>query len=357
MSTEKLREIAAVCLGVAVALAAAELGVSSVYAGPPLLREADDAVADLARGDPDTMILGSSHARAFEGVRQRLAAETHGAHDVLIVPLELGRLSAYRWLLEHRLRPLVDETAPDGRRVRPSLRRLVLVTHWWDACFADDEPAPNLPARAWTLGDFARDVAAHGLTPHNRGYSSRRWAEATSFSTVMRTRELSTSARDDLVDAGIGRLRGRGEAGGGEPAHQADTRARTWQAMIERGYTDPRCRARGEAEARDAIFAFARTRGLELTVILFPLMPRTVTERARRTTLRDFSERVEALARSRGVRLLDWTTSSPLTDGDFQRDFDHPNASGVAKLADFGLSGGLRFLREPPASDPRGGAR
>ena len=349
MERRALRELVGVGLGLALSLGAAEWGLPRIYSPPPLAREADDAVTELRASDPDTIILGSSHARAFEGVRRALAEETRGEHRVLIVPLELGRLSAYRWLLEHRIAPLVDERRADGALARPSLRRFILVTHWWDSCFADDEPAPNVPARAWTFGDFARDVAAHGLTAFNRGYSSHQWQLATARSSVLRVRGESSLIADDLVDSIGGLVRPH-------PRDPAIDRARlerqseSWRAMIERGATDPRCHARGEIEAREAIMEFARQRGLEFTTVLFPLMPITVTRRARETTLRDFSQRMASLARERGHRLVDWTTSTPLLDEDFQRDFDHPAPSGVAKLARFALAGDLAFLRTPAPS-------
>jgi hypothetical protein len=341
MPTDGWRDIVGACAGVVCSLLVAEAAASHAFTPPPTLREADDAVAELAREAPDTLILGSSHARAFEGVRAALAAETRGAHRVLIVPLELGRLSSYRWLLEHRLAPLLDAHRAAGR----PLRRMILVTHWWDECFADGEPAANLPARAWTLADFGQDAAAHGLTAHNRGYTSRRWQALTARSTILRVRGESVFVADDLLHALIGRPRAADAATDG---WQRELRAVTWRAMIERGADDPRCQGRDEAAAREAILSFARSRAVELTMLLFPLMPTTVTARARRSTLQDFSARMAALAAERGHRLVDWTTSTPLTDDDFQRDLDHPSPSGVAKLAAFGLAGDLAFLRDPP---------
>ena len=89
---------------------------------------------------------------------------------------------------------------------------------------------------------------------------------------------------DDLLRTLVGRP---GAADAASEGWQREVRAVTWRAMIERGADDPRRRGRDEAAARDAILSFARSRGVELTMLLLPLMPTTVTARARRTTLGD----------------------------------------------------------------------
>ncbi|MBK7971764.1 MAG: hypothetical protein IPK07_00120 [Deltaproteobacteria bacterium] len=117
---------------------------------PPLV-EAEDGIAWFQTSDPTTLILGSSHARAFLPLAATLTAEgevgTAAHHErVAVISLEYGTVTSYRWLVEHRLLPFLD--APRGG-ARPALARAILVTDWWDACGRMHGPAAtNLPARA-----------------------------------------------------------------------------------------------------------------------------------------------------------------------------------------------------------------
>lgn len=96
--------------------------------------------------------------------------------------------------------------------------------------------------------------------------------------------------------------------------------------------------------AFDAILEAAQTWGLEVTVLLYPRMPVTITEKAERTTLATFSAAIAERATAEGARFVDFTTRSPLTDAHFAADFDHVTPEGNALFARWALDGDLSFL-------------
>jgi hypothetical protein len=310
---------------------------------PPLPRrlELRDGLSDLGKTDPTTLILGSSHARAYVVAAQRIEAASEGAHQVVVLPLEWGKLSSYDWVLRNRVEPLLDERAPDGSPVRPSLRRLVLVTEWWDACSPEGGLPVNLPARAWTFADFLRDLGANGLTPFNRTWYTAQWSLATRGSIL-------------LSDRGVGRLMRAVHAkvegiDGLETQEAWQQRVDWWQDMVERNFTNAHCTDGTELAALRDVASFCRERGLELVVILHPRMPSTLTAKAKATTLARYTQEMTALSEELGFRLIDLTTKTPLDDGDFMADFDHVTRAGSEKLADWGFSGDLSLLLSAPA--------
>jgi len=315
-----------------------------VQFGPPL-REVADAVADYDRSDPTVLVLGSSHARTFEVTGRLLEQRTRARERMLAVPLEFGKLSSYLWVVEHRLRPRIDATDASGRRERPSLRHLLLVTEWWDTCPVgppgSDRPAANLPARAWVFSDFLADAIQDGLTDYNKNYLSNLVTQALIRSSLIRDRGHETIKE---------RLRNLVSEVSPAVARAAfERRVHDWHEMLESGagcLGDPR-----EAAALDAIVEFFRARGVEVTVILYPKMPVTVTPRGRDITLLPFSRWMARWAQARGVRLLDWTLDHPLKDEDWEVDFDHLTPEGNWKLSEWALDRDLRFLVAPERNE------
>ncbi len=308
-----------------------------VHFNPPL-REVTDAVAEYDESDPTVLVLGSSHARSFEAMGEVLRERTQGRERMLTVPLEWGKLSSYEWVLKHRLAPRIDAAGPDGRKVRPSLRDFILVTEWWDTCPVGppgtDVPAANLPARAWVFGDFIADVLRHGLTDYNKNYLNNIWTRALIHSVLVRDRghETIKEALRNLVS----------EVSPAVARAAFERRVHDWHVMLEGGADcmgDPR-----EMAALDSIVAFFQKRGVDVTVVLYPKMPLTVTERGTEKTLRPFSERMARWAGARGVRLLDWTLDHPLRDEDWEVDFDHPTPEGNRRLSEWALGRDLWFL-------------
>ncbi len=305
-------------------------------------REVSDGIAQLQRSDPETLVIGSSHARTFHVLGQQLAAETGRLTPLVAIPLENGKLIPYDWLIENRVRATLDRRTPDGKAAHASLKRFVLLTEWWDSCVQPDGIHWNLPSRAWGLEHYVADVAEHGMTSYNRNYSQYQFRQLFRFSTLVHDRTDPT-IKDTLTRLSRGGALARTRA-------EFDDTMENWRRSVERGDNcigDPR-----QVAALERILDFAVARGLETTVVLFPRMPGTLTPKAKATTLARFRELVERKAAPRGIRVVDLSWKSPLEDGDFMADFDHVSATGNLKFARWALGNDLSFLRDP-AGSPR----
>jgi hypothetical protein len=310
---------------------------------PPVhLREIDDSIAEYQASDPTVLVLGSSHARTFLVTAKVLAERTGGAARMLAIPLEFGKFSSYAWTLRHRLAPLIEQRDASGGLVRPGLSRFVLVTEWWDSS-SPGGPALNLPARAWDWPDFFADLARNGLTPYNENFLTNRWNRALEESTLVQDR-----GHGRIANGLKSLLRGGAQGADGSYAWKiAD-----WQQRVEGGVDvlgDP-----SEMAAFEDIVRYFQGLGIETTVLLYPRMPGTLTERAKQTTLRRFSDLMAAKSRELGFRLVDLTLTHPLTDADFEFDFDHVTHEGNVRFSTWALDGALRFLE---ASAPARAAR
>lgn len=292
-------------------------------------REAWDGIADLEAKTPEILVLGSSHARTFHVLGQEIEQRTAGATQVVSIPLEMGKVVPYLWLLENRVKPLLDDPGPAGAHRRARLRRFILLTEWWDTC-PPEHHYNNLPSRAWALGDFITDVGAHGLTGYNRNYLQHRWQGLWGASVFNR---LHT--HEDYAAAVHALLGGSSDDEMREETHR-------WQELVENGAS---CLGNPtQMDAMAKIVDFARARNLDMTIVLFPRKPGTYTERARRTTMVRMGRLMTGFAAARGVRLIDMTLSSPLTDDDFMADFDHVSVAGNRKFARWALDGDLALL-------------
>jgi hypothetical protein len=309
----------------------------------PHRMEAEDGIRSLERGNPETLLIGSSHGRSFVGIAAEVDRASGGRRQMVVVPVEYGKLSSYEWILEHRLRPLLEERDDQGALRRPALRRFVVVTEWWDACSLEEGLAFNVPARGFTFGDFVSDVLRRGLNAWNQNYLDERWAVLFSGSILFQ-------------DRGIGRIREGLRKGIGSASRNTASvdeaeqrRLQMWRSTVESGASDPRCHDGAERAALERMLDWARSRSLDTTLVLFPRKPATLTDKARATTLARFSEEMAALARQRGIRFVDYTYLPVIDDGDFMADFDHVTTAGNRKLADWALGRDLSFLLEPAA--------
>jgi hypothetical protein len=311
------------------------------------LREADDGIADLSNGDPITLVVGSSHARTFYALGQELSRRTGRNGEFIAIPLEAGKLTSYLWLLEHRVWPLLDAKAEDGRKVHGRLRKFVLVTEWWDSCDDESKRYWNLPSRAWDFSAYADDVERNGFTSFNRNFLWYHAVRAFDFSVLMNDR----LGRRLLMEL-------RREVGGIPPGLSADEYANQvsqWRDMVEAGAS---CiGAADQMQALEAIVRAARIRGLDVRIVLFPRKPDTITPKAESTTLRMFREMVEEVARRNGARVLDMTLASPLQSTDFMDDFDHVSPEGNLKFADWALKGDFSDLLNASPDGVKDGAR
>jgi len=335
--SESWKQLCAVAATALAVIVGADIALARL-APPRQLREVQDGVADLRSKNPDTLVLGSSHARTLHVLGGELERRTGGAQTLVAVPLENGKLVAYDWLLKNKLEPLEDATDGDGHPAKSRLRRLVLITEWWDSCPRDhDSPYWNLPARAWTFDDFLADVARDGINGFNRNYLQNRLRRIFSGSSLVYDRTQQVLVKY-LVQAA------RHQPLGPTPEEVALTTTQ-WQAMVEHG-----ANCIGDAKQMQAladISEFAAARHLEMTILLFPRKPATLNERSRQTTLPQFAALVRGFAAPRGIRVVDLTTTAPVGDEDFMEDFDHINAVGNKKFASWALEHDLGFLLQP----------
>jgi len=314
----------------------------AAHIAPPVnRREVQDGVRDLRNSNPDVLVLGSSHARTFHEVGQQLAARTSNGTVLVDVPVENGKLVAYEWVLRHRLVPLIEERDENGSLRRDRLRRFVLLTEWWDSCApTTSSKLPytywNLPSRAWTFGDFLSSVWQDGLNGYNRNYLQNRLRRWLAESALIYDRTQGV-----LMWRAIDWLHGKPP---GRSPEEKRVQDEGWQQMVERGnqcIKDPQ-----QMAALEHIVDYALQRGLDVTVVLFPRKPITITQTALNTTIHNYELAVRDLLEPRGVRVLDMTLTSPLTDADFMDDNDHVNAEGNRKFARWALDRDLQFLFE-----------
>ncbi len=326
--------LALVAITAALFVAAVDLALGTV-SKPHHLSEIEDAVREYEASDPDVIVLGSSHARSFEFANRELAERTGGRRSILSVPLEWGKLTGYEWVLEHRLRPLLEEKDEDGRLRRRSLKHFILVTEWWDSTVGE-EPTWNLPSRAWTWRHFIADAAERGFDDYNRNYLTTRWLRTVRGSTLANDRGHGRILHD------LKRRLVPEDPRAVEAALAFQTRK--WRTMTEEGaaaIANPT-----EMAAMDRILDYFQDRDVDVHVVLYPRKPDTLTEKAKETTLRRFSETIARIGATRGVRVHDWTTGSPIGDEDFLADFDHVTEEGNVKLARWMLDGSFSTLAD-----------
>jgi hypothetical protein len=314
------------------------------------MTEVYDSIGGLAYGNPDVLVLSSSHGRTFQVLADELAERTSGQMQLVAIPVEGGVLEAYEWVLEQRIKPLVDERRPDGRIVRDRLKRFIVATDYWDTCPGVVRTNPRnhalrptvIPRSAWQWKDYAGDVLVNGITPYNRNFVRRHWIELFSFSSLAINRYNSRSELDRWLDA----LRsGRREdyTGWYLPLEMSD-----WQRTLEQ---IGECAGREDrAHFYERFIQFANERGLDLTFVLFPKLPETVTPRAMATTIASYRRLIDDVTIGKAVRVVDLFFTVPLNREHFTADLDHLNAEGSRRFAEWTLTNDLSFLLEPVAA-------
>jgi hypothetical protein len=333
-----LRNLLLVAVATVATVVASDLLLQRISPLLPHRMEAGDGISSVERGDPEVLLIGSSHGRSFVGIASAVARASDGRRQMAVIPVEYGKLSSYEWILEHRLRPLLEEVGTGGRPRRQALRRFILVTEWWDACSPEGGLAFNVPARGFTIRDFASDVLRNGINAWNQNYVDDKWSQLFSGSILYQ-------------DRGVSRIRGAlREWVGRRPTSEAETeqkKLQQWQESVESGASDPRCHDGRERAALERILDWAQGRSLDTTLLLFTRKPATLTDRARATTLAAFSAEMASLAQRRGIRFVDYTVLPVIDDSDFMADFDHVTASGNQKLTEWALARDLAFLLQP----------
>jgi hypothetical protein len=333
-------------LGAAIAtVVGADLALRRVTP-PKYVREVQDALADYRHDDPTVLVMGSSHARTFATMDTLVRPRTGGRVRIMSVPLEWGKFRSYEWVLHNRLEPLIDEGKP-GQPKRPSLKHFILLSAWWDDCWTDgDPPVFNLPSRAWAFDDFARSVAQDGLNDYSRNYLQSRWQELFHGSILVSDRgqgHLITGLRELVRPMPPAAKRA-----------QFEKKLESWQEIMSRGKT---CGQHPEElAAAERILRWAQGRGYDTTLMLYPMMPVTVTPEARVKVQEPFEAAMKQLAAKVGVRFIDTTFEHNVNDGDFQPDFDHLTRDGHVKFSEWLLQNHLGFLLDGASTATRGGA-
>jgi len=308
-------------VGFAVAtLVVIDVGLQRLTPLPPPLLEVTDGVGALGDGDPDVLAIGSSHTRSFAPLRDAIQP----GQQMVLVPVEAGSFASYEWVFAHRLRPLL----------KPRLRRVVFVTTFYDLCHKADHA--NLPGRAWTLGDFLVDVSARGLDDFNRNYLLRR------MNRLFRPSVLVQTHGTDRI---LGDVKDRLRPAAVHEEKRLAALAR-WREVIEGEYT--RCDDSDEKAALYRMIDDFQARHIEVVMASFPLMPSSLSDKAKATTLKRYADFLASLGRDRGVRIVDMTLTAPVADADFMDDFDHLTLPGNQRFSAWALEHDLSFLKAGP---------
>jgi hypothetical protein len=325
--TAAWRTLLMVGLSAALAVVVVDRLLNRVAPPDQTLLQAQHGVEEFARANPPVLVIGSSHARSFPTVRARLRERTGEALPMAIVPEEGGTFAAYNWVLQNLLRPLIEETDASGRPVRDRLREVMLITTYYDMCAEGD--TTGVIAHGWTLGHFASDVRDHGITPQNRNYLRARWNEMWPASALVQDRGVGR------IDTKIRWLLP------GAAEHERQLAEKYRDAMEEQFET---CRDPLQQRRLEESLAYLNGRGLQTTIVLFPLHPGLVTERSRTTTLKQYSEYVAGLQQRYAFRMVDMTLGSPLRPEHFRKDLDHLTPEGNLRFAEWSLDHDLKYL-------------
>lgn len=329
------RTIALLVAGIGLALIGADFLVARIHHEPVKL-QVHDGLQELAT-IPDILAVSSSHGRSFHILGRQLEKRTEGGVTMDAIALESGKVDAMEWVLRNRLQPLITDSSG---AVREPLSHLLFGITWWDTCRYDEageplETAANIVTHGWAFNDYLKDVRRAGTTELNRNYVRNQWRQKFKASALVRTRFA--------IRENFGRFTNflRVKLLGGLPADEYQVTLNHWHNDIEAGHE---CfLSEMDIQALDRFVNFARQQSLDLTIILFPLKPDTITEKGMSDTIRPFSEHLLAYGKSNGVRVLDMT-SGILDDNDFMLDLDHVNPTGNVKWSEHVLDGELGFL-------------
>lgn len=328
-------ELVTVLVAAALTVVVADLGFRRV-SPPKYVREIQDAMAEYEHDkdleNPTVLVLGSSHARTFAAMDRLTRERTGGRTRIMAVPLEWGKFRSYEWVLNHRLRPLIEDKSK-----RPSLRHVIMLTAWWDTCVEPgDPPVFNLPSRAWTFPDFADAVIEDGLNDHSRNYVTSRWLDLWHGSIL-----ASDRGHGHLISGLRERIKPLSEDA---KKKQFEMKLTSWRGIMEHGVetlNNPQ-----ELAAAERILKYFQDNGYDVTLMLYPMMPITVTEFSRQNVQIPFQAKMKELAAKMNIRFIDTTFDHNVEDADFQQDFDHLNPAGHIKFGNWLLDGQLSFLLE-----------
>ena len=331
------RSIYLLLAGIAIALLAAELVIRQIHNEPPK-RQVMHGLQEL-QDVPHVLAVSSSHGRSFHVLGQQLAKRSANSVNLTAVALESGKVEAMEWVLRNRVEPLLLDASGN---IKKPLTHLLFGITWWDTCREDDgsepsaaENASNVVTHGWSISEYRDDFIANGATDLNRNFVRNRWRQGFSASALVRLRFA--------IKENFGRFTNflRVSVLGGLPDSESQGLLANWHDTIDNGHE---CfLSDRDMEALNRFVAFADKHELDLTIVLFPLKPDTITAIGLNNTIKPFTERVFEYGQSNGVRVLDMTLNL-LDDGDFMMDLDHVNPSGNLKWSEAILDGEMDFL-------------
>lgn len=327
------RSLLLVALPLALVVLGAEIALHRVAPMPRRDLEVDTGVDALEAGNPEVLVLGSSHAGAFRPLADRL-----GTDQVVVVTEEGGTMSAFDWVYRHRLKTFVDEKRADGTWVRDRLRHVLLITTYWDTCPGSATRwFESLPARAWQLRHYLADVTRNGVTTTNHNFPHTVMKRLFGDSMLIQDRGLLNLRSN---------LRGANHPDSLEGRKRASAQVR-YRQIAEEWVT---CHTPEELQKFESLLDVLLERGLEVTVIIYPQMAELLAPLSHMTTLATYSEYLKAIRARKGVRIVDHTHTAPLVWDDFEIDCDHLTPEAREKYVDWALANGLDFLKAAPTA-------
>lgn len=314
------------------ALACADFLMSRVF-DAPLKRQVRNGLSDLERV-PNVLVISSSHGRSFHILGEVLREQTAGKVDLIAVALEAGKVDAMEWVLDRRVKPLILES---NGEIKEPLTHMMFGITWWDTCRHEvpGTTAQNIVTHGWDEFEYARGFFSDGVTELNRNYVRNLWRHLFSHSALVRTRFS--------ISENFGRFTNflRVMVNGSLAEDEYAVTLGRWNDDIENGY---KCYLSDmDVAAMDRFVEFTKNHNLDLTIVLFPLKPDTVTEEGKENTIRPFANRMMEYGIENDVRVVDMTLGI-LNDEEFMLDLDHVNPSGNIKWSEYSLDNDLKFL-------------
>ena len=333
MSTNNTwRSLSLLALGIVLALVCADLLMRSFY-NVPAKRQVREGLSDLQRV-PNVLAMSSSHGRSFHILGNRLRERTGNQSDLIAVALEAGKVHAMEWVFDQRVKPLITDS---NGLVREPLTHVMFGITWWDTCRKElpAETAHNIVTHGWTARHYVSDFTKTGANDLNRNYVRNLWRHIMSGSALVKTRFA--------ISENFSRFTNflRVMVLGGLPEDEYQQTLSRWHDDIENGHE---CYlSEMDMQAMDRFVAFTKSHDLDLTIVLFPLKPDTITEAGLNNTITPFAESMMAYGGENDVRVVDMTLGI-LNDSEFMLDLDHVNVAGNLKWSDYALDNDFQFL-------------
>ncbi len=337
--TYSWRSLLLVVAGVVVALFCADLLMGKVF-DAPLKRQVRNGLSDLERV-PNVLVISSSHGRSFHILGEVLRERTAGKVDLIAVALEAGKVDAMEWVLDRRVKPLILDS---NGEIKEPLTHMMFGITWWDTCRHEvpNTTAHNIVTHGWDESEYVRGFFSDGATELNRNYVRNLWRHMFSQSALVRTRFS--------ISENFGRFTNflRVMVNGSLAEDEYAVTLGRWNDDIENGY---KCYLSDmDMAAMDRFVKFTKTHNLDLTIVLFPLKPDTVTEKGRENTIRPFANQMMEYGNENDVRVVDMTLGI-LNDQEFMLDLDHVNPAGNIKWSKYGLENDFNFLIDLMSSE------